>query len=188
VGTLLFGAQLAERSGLQDRLVTNQERFELLCKTLDDEDVAPPDRLAAIMTIIGVIDEYRFVGETGIRIETMIGAMQAAARNVLLCRTSLDMTLKQRLSDCLITHRGRNKSGKLFDGHCRYVEQPINWNCRLDPIRCYCSSRRDQPRLVGACVANYFEENSDYKVVKMQDEPEGLTNGDPWGVQSMNPS
>jgi hypothetical protein len=48
VGALLFGAELADRAGLRDQLVTNQERLAFICKTLDDPSLRAVDRFSAI--------------------------------------------------------------------------------------------------------------------------------------------
>jgi hypothetical protein len=108
VAALMFGVYLAERAGLQDKLVTNQERFELICKTLNDEALGAADRFAAIDDTVALIDEFRFMGETGLLIETMIGAVQAAAKTLLACSTSLDPTLKQGLTGLAEAKRSRD--------------------------------------------------------------------------------
>lgn len=64
---------------------------------LDDTAISVRDRFAAIADIAASIDEYRFVGETGLLIETMLGAVQRAATNLLLCDSSLDTTVKARI-------------------------------------------------------------------------------------------
>ena len=74
VGTLLFGAHLAERAGLQKQFVTNQERFQSVSKTFDDQSTPIEDRFAAAEELVADLDEYRFVAETGLHITTMIGA------------------------------------------------------------------------------------------------------------------
>ena len=52
LGTLLMGADMAEQVGLEEKLVTNQERFEKICRTLDDEKVPPCDRLACVGALV----------------------------------------------------------------------------------------------------------------------------------------
>lgn len=102
VGSVLFGTHLAQRSALQDKLTTNQERLELICKTLNDKSLVPVDRFTAIDDIVATVDEYRYVSETGLRIETMLSALQAAAKNLLECDTSLDSAVKTQLSDLAV--------------------------------------------------------------------------------------
>jgi hypothetical protein len=97
VGTLSFGAHVAEKAGLQQKLITNQERFQSVCKILDDTEIPVVDRFAALADITASIDEYRFVGETGLLVETMVGAIQRAATNLLLCDISLDATIEGRI-------------------------------------------------------------------------------------------
>lgn len=97
VGTLLFGAYIAEQAGLQEKLVTNQERFQSVSKTLDDSSQTVENRFAAIAELVAALDEYRFVAETGLLIETMVGAVQRAAKYLLACDNSLDPVLRQRI-------------------------------------------------------------------------------------------
>ncbi len=108
VGSVLFGAHLARRSALPDKLITNQERLELICKTLNDKSLAPADRFTAIDDVIATVDEYRYVTETGLRIETMLGALQAAAKYLLECDTPLDPAVKAQLSDLAVAKESKD--------------------------------------------------------------------------------
>jgi hypothetical protein len=98
VGAVLFGEHLGAHARLRDKLVTNRERFELICKTFDDEKVAPADRFAAIKETVALISEFRFVRELNLPIAPMIGAVQRAAKNLLVCTASLDPVFKERLT------------------------------------------------------------------------------------------
>jgi hypothetical protein len=97
VGALMFGAHLAEQAGMRAKLVTNQERFELVCKTLNDDALAPAERFAAIDDAVALIDQFRFVGEEGLRLDTMAGAVQRGAKTFLLCGDVPDPVLKERI-------------------------------------------------------------------------------------------
>ena len=108
VGSVLFGTHLAQRSALHDKLTTNQERLELICKTLDDKSLVPLDRFTAIDDIVATIDEYRYVIETGLGIGTMLGALQAAAKSLLECDTSLDPPIQTRLSDLAVANKSKD--------------------------------------------------------------------------------
>jgi hypothetical protein len=108
VGSLLFGTHLAQRSALRDKLITNQERLELICKALEDKSLVPLDRFTAIDDIVATVHQYRYVSETGLRIETMLSALQAAAKNLLECDTSLDPALKARLSDLIAAKKSKD--------------------------------------------------------------------------------
>lgn len=99
VGTLLFGAYLGARAGLHDKLETNQERFEFICKTLNDKSLTIADKFAGIADTVGLIDRYRFTAETGLLIETMMGAVQGAAKCLVSCDDSLELPFKDRVED-----------------------------------------------------------------------------------------
>jgi hypothetical protein len=102
VGTLLLGDYLARRAGLPDIMVTNQERFESICKTLDDERLPVTDRFASVDATLALVSEFRYVQETRLSVATMIGAVQRAAKKLLLCSDSLDSAL-ERLIETLAT-------------------------------------------------------------------------------------
>jgi hypothetical protein len=124
VGAILFGAQLAEQAGLQDKLVTNQERFEFICKTLADTSLPVEDRFAAIADTVDAVNEYRFVSEKGLRIETMLGAVRLAAANLLACDASLESAIKPRVEGIAIERRSPD-SYEALDALRAYTE--IKW-------------------------------------------------------------
>jgi hypothetical protein len=97
VGVVIFGANVTNEAGIAEKLVTNQERLESICKTLDDDTLKPAERFATINETVALIDRYRFVGETGLLIKTLLGAVQRAAKTLLLCSDTLDPVLKQRV-------------------------------------------------------------------------------------------
>ena len=124
VGAVLFGAHLAEQAGLQDKLVTNQERFEVICKTLADSSLPVEDRFAAIADTVDAINEYRVVSEKGLLIETMLGAVKLTAANLLVCDASLDSVIKRRVEG-LATARKSTDSYEALDALRAYTE--LKW-------------------------------------------------------------
>lgn len=124
VGAVLFGAHLAEQAGLQDKLVTNQERFELICKTLADSSLPVEDRFATIEDTVDAINEYRFVSEKGLLIETMLGAVKLTAANLLVCDASLDSVIKRRVEG-LVSARKSTDSYEALDALRAYTE--LKW-------------------------------------------------------------
>lgn len=83
LGTLLTGTELAENAGLEDKLITNQERFQKICMVLSDESIGARERLERIVPIVAAIKQYRYVPETGLQIEAMLGATRSAAKRIL---------------------------------------------------------------------------------------------------------
>jgi len=104
-GSVLFGTHLAQRSELHDKLTTNQERLDLICKTLNDRSLAPSDRFTAIDDIVATVDEFRYISETGLSIGTMLGALQAGAKSLLECDPSRDPAIKAQLSDLSVAKK-----------------------------------------------------------------------------------
>jgi hypothetical protein len=83
LGTLLTGIELAENAGLEDKLITNQERFQKICMVLSDESIGARERLERTVPIVAAIRQYRYVPETGLQIEAMLGATRSAAKTLL---------------------------------------------------------------------------------------------------------
>lgn len=90
VSCLLFGAHLAGERGLEEKLVTNQERFEQICRELDDENLSPSERLHRISEKVAAIDRYRFVWESGLKIESLLGAAKRAGATLIASGVMID--------------------------------------------------------------------------------------------------
>jgi hypothetical protein len=106
LGTLLMGAEMAEQAGLEEKLVTNHERFQEACKVLADETVAPCERLAQIDALVSAVERYKFVAEGGLKLETMVGAVRRAAKAILACDNSLSHEAKDALEALVAAKRG----------------------------------------------------------------------------------
>lgn len=97
VAVILTGADLAERAGLEDKLITNQERFERICEILSAPSPNAAEKLAQVVSLVRALDRFRFVSETGLRIESMLGAARLSASALLASDLSLDVELRERL-------------------------------------------------------------------------------------------
>jgi hypothetical protein len=85
LGTLLVGADLAERANLQEKFVTNNERFEKICRSLDASSSSPSARLSAIESTVRALEHYQFVPSGEVSKATMIAAVRRAAATLLNC-------------------------------------------------------------------------------------------------------
>lgn len=97
LGTLLTGKELAENAGLEDKLITNQERFQKISMVLSDESIGARERLERIVPIVTAIKQYKYVPESGLRIEAMIGAARSAAKRLLEQNEVASDELKEQL-------------------------------------------------------------------------------------------
>lgn len=97
LGTLLTGTELAENAGLEDKLVTNQERFQKICMLLSDENTGTPERLERIIPIVAAIKQYQYVPESGLQIEAMLGAARLAAKSLLEQKEVVSQDLREQL-------------------------------------------------------------------------------------------
>ena len=108
LATILVGADLADGAGLEEKLATNQERLEQLCVQLAQEEVEPCDRLDAAESLINTVEQYRFVAEGGLKIETLLGATRAAAGVLLKCESEVPDGLRTRLESLFTTKRSKD--------------------------------------------------------------------------------
>ena len=83
VSALLFTSSRVQAAGLAEKLITNQQRLEEICRALNDESVAPIERFAVARSRIVAVADYRWACETGLRLETLIGVVKAASRALL---------------------------------------------------------------------------------------------------------
>ena len=97
LGTLLMGTELAENAGLEDKLITNQERFQKICMVLSDESIGARERLEHFAPIVTAIKQYRYVPESGLQIEAMIGATRSAAKRLLEVNEVASDELREQL-------------------------------------------------------------------------------------------
>lgn len=137
LATLLVGRDLAERVGLERRFVTNQERYTKLCETLDDANLPPMERLAMAAETVRVIDEMQFVGEAGLKLETMIGAVRRASKLVLESDSQTEPQLRRAMSEVVNSDRTKDHFDELgtilaLDEVLRNAVQPTE---QLDLIR-----------------------------------------------------
>jgi hypothetical protein len=97
LGTLLVGAELADSAGLAETLITNQERFQKICKMLADQTTPTSERLERIAPLVSATQQYRFVPESNLQIETMIGAVRLAAKALLEHNATISQELHEHL-------------------------------------------------------------------------------------------
>lgn len=114
LGTLLSGAELAENAGLEETLVTNQERFQKICQVLADKTIGPRERLERMAPIVAAIQQYRSVPESGLRLDTMIGATRLATETL----SEHDETISQEVKE----HIERLTTAKRTDDHLEELD------------------------------------------------------------------
>ena len=97
VGAVLFGASLSKDAGIADKFITNEERLQFICRTMEDETQTLQKRFEVIAETVNLIDNFRFVGETGPLIKTVAGAVQSVTGALLQCASNLDPARKAAL-------------------------------------------------------------------------------------------
>ncbi len=100
LSTLLVGADLADRADLQEKFVTNNERYEKICDLLKAESGTPAERLAGLEPTLRALKRYLFMGTGGIATGSVISAVRYTATTLIDCGRPLAqalMRLSQRL-------------------------------------------------------------------------------------------
>jgi hypothetical protein len=74
---------LAESRDIAAKLKTNSERFEELCRILDEGPMSDAKRAIEIRRLVSEINRYRFVGESGLSVALIVGAVQRAVKGLI---------------------------------------------------------------------------------------------------------
>jgi len=113
LGTLLAGAELAEDAGLAETLITNEERFQKVCRLLADKATPAMDRLEQADPIISVIEQYRYVREDNLQIETMLSAVRHGAESLLESGETISQELREHLENLIAVKRTKDHLERL---------------------------------------------------------------------------
>jgi hypothetical protein len=100
--TLLFGAGLAQQIRLEDKFVTNRERFEQMSRTLSDNTLSALERLQSIAEKVDVAAQYSSVTESPFPIKIILDVLRLAAKNLLECGVAIEAEAK-RVAEKLIS-------------------------------------------------------------------------------------
>jgi len=95
---ITHGAYLAESRDIAVKLKTNSERFEELCLVLDEGPMSDAMRAIEIRRLVSEINRYRFVGESGLSVALIIGAVQRAAKDLINLQIPLTWLEQTELS------------------------------------------------------------------------------------------
>jgi hypothetical protein len=105
LGILLAGAELAEEAGLAETLVTNEERFQKICRLLAGKNTSAIDRLEQIAPIVSVIEQYRYIQEDNLQIETMLSAVRHGAESLLESGETISQEVREHLETLIAAKR-----------------------------------------------------------------------------------
>lgn len=112
VGTVLVGIDLAERADLQEKFVTNNERYQKICNLLDGSVGSASERLLTIAPIIQALERYRFVA-SGNEIGPMLTAARLASKTLVACNQSLPENLANAVTRCAASKREHGELERL---------------------------------------------------------------------------
>ena len=98
LGTLLVGSDLAERADLQEKFVTNNERYQKICELLQAKVAVPNEKLIEIEPTVLALRRYQFVAFGALSSVTIISAVRYCAETLLDC----GLELPEQLSDALL--------------------------------------------------------------------------------------
>lgn len=113
VGTVLVGIDLADRANLQEKFVTNNERYQKICELLEVKTTSPNEKLLGLEPTIRAIERYQFVASN-----VSTGPAITAVRQVCIALTACGQELPLELADALAACA----SSKRQDGEARELE------------------------------------------------------------------
>lgn len=99
IGTLLAGTDLADRADLQEKFITNTERFQKICDRLSTQNEMPRARLLSVEPIIRAIERYQFVAHATSSAE-LISAVRLAAVTLTATAKELPHGLAEVVAAC----------------------------------------------------------------------------------------
>lgn len=108
IGTVLTGASLASRADLESKLIANSERYESVCKVLNDDSIPPATRLKRLDSLARDIDRYKYVPDNGLDMGTMLGACRSAAKTVIDSCLEIDEELTKSIKAMTEARRTTN--------------------------------------------------------------------------------
>jgi hypothetical protein len=98
VAAITHGAYLAESRDIAAKLKTNSERFEELCRLLDEGPMSDSKRAIEIRRLVSEINRYRFVGESGLSVAVIVRAVQRAVKGLMNLKIPLTRLEQTELS------------------------------------------------------------------------------------------
>ena len=99
LSTLIHGSLMTENNNLSSMFYTNQERFEEICKILRKSNRAPEEDLIAISPYINEINDFLYIEEHDIKIDTILAATQLAMKTFIKTMPSLDNVLSELIEE-----------------------------------------------------------------------------------------
>jgi hypothetical protein len=85
---------MARRAALEEKFVTNRERFEQISRILSDESVGALERFRAISEKVDAVELCRSIAESGFKITIVLDAMRLASKVLLTCEPNLEPELR----------------------------------------------------------------------------------------------
>jgi Apea-like HEPN len=104
LSTLLVGLDLAERADLQEKFVTNNERYQKICELLQAETATPSEKLLSLVPTMRSLERYRFVASS-VDTGPLLTAARLASAMLVACNQTLREPVAKALSACAANKR-----------------------------------------------------------------------------------
>jgi len=102
---ILVGAKLAERGGLRERFINNNERYEQICRIFDKSTDNPQACLLECAPVVAALELYRFAPGGPVQPASAISAIRRACIALLVAGTSVAEVLKKAIEKVAATKR-----------------------------------------------------------------------------------
>jgi hypothetical protein len=108
VSAILHGIDLAERSNLQEKFISNNERYRRTGDLLKDETRPASNRLLSLEPILDMLSRYRFAAGNA-DAGPMMASVQLACKNLIECNQVLPIALAAAVAGCAAAERSELK-------------------------------------------------------------------------------
>src|SRR5437016_5351814 len=118
LGTLLIGIDLAERADLEEKFVSNNERYQRICDLLKAETRTPAEKLLSLEPTLSSLRRYQFVATGELSRATVIAAVRYIAATLI----ASGHTFASDLTDALAAAHAEDR------GHGEFVQLDLIHN------------------------------------------------------------
>lgn len=134
LNTLLSGAEASRLVGLEEKLISNQERFKRISEILDDETLEPAARFMGIKTLVQQLEAYQYFDEPELSTNSMLGAARKAAQKFPFDLCTVDQPLRGRIEALASANRSEDWYEVLKAVHA-FERKPPNLDALFWPER-----------------------------------------------------
>jgi len=110
LSAILTGYDLSKKTKLEEKFITNEERFKKIISLVDDEEIEINEKFEQIDILLNTIENYRYISEPNLKIPLLVTAISAVSK----CILSANLEILPIITDEFKVLCSQNKSKDLF--------------------------------------------------------------------------